>query len=546
MSITIDSLSSTIGVVGKTIEIYGNGFDPFGSSVVKFNGVQAVVTDCHPITGPLGNSASNQLTCTVPAGATTGAVTVDTATGPIFTVESFYISNVYVKYDNMIPGAPIEIQGEGFSPVSSNNIVKINNVSVPISSCKADGTGITVYLPTNLISGSATISVTIGTITKTKTITIMPSVTGLTPTFGYAGTSLTIKGNGFGSTNIVKFDAIQAVVTSSDNKSITCIVPSGINTFKCGVLVNSNGVTQSMNWDTTNNRSFILNFNPAPVIESLNPNSGAPGSSFVINGYGPSAYYSTISLNTVKLNGVNLEILSSINSGQYLKCVLPTGATTGSVTVTLNGLISNGVTFTVVPNTVTLSTTNAPTGSSVTLTINNGTIESLTSAQVKFNGVLATNVSYTSKSITVTVPMSATSGPVTLTTNVSKYGIYPSQNFTVAPSYVVTKILNLVNGATVSSIYYSKNGGTTWTSWTTSTLSFNSNDNMSFKALFTRKAGTTDTVFGAITALGTPTSHHIESTGSASTNIVLPAFKASCNYQIEFYSESVKPTGTRT
>ena len=66
----ISSFSPLIGSVGNTVTLTGTNFDPTpANNIVKFNGIAAVVTA----------STSTSITTTVPAGATTGTITVNTA-----------------------------------------------------------------------------------------------------------------------------------------------------------------------------------------------------------------------------------------------------------------------------------------------------------------------------------------------------------------------------------------------------------------------------------------------------------------------------------
>jgi hypothetical protein len=66
---TITSISPTAGPVGTVVTVNGTGFT--GATAVKFNGTAAGFTV---------NSAT-QLTATVPAGATSGSITVTTPAG---------------------------------------------------------------------------------------------------------------------------------------------------------------------------------------------------------------------------------------------------------------------------------------------------------------------------------------------------------------------------------------------------------------------------------------------------------------------------------
>jgi len=97
---------------------------------------------------------------------------------------------------------------------------------------------------------------------------------------------------------------------------------------------------------------------------------------------------------------------------------VPAGATTGSVIVTVGGLASNGVTFTVtVPPTITsLSPTSGPVATAVTITgtgfgATKGTIT------VTFNGIAATPTTWSATSILLPVPLGATKGNVVVTVN---------------------------------------------------------------------------------------------------------------------------------
>jgi uncharacterized protein (TIGR03437 family) len=66
----ITGLSPSTGSVGTTVIIAGTGFDTASANdIVKFNGTPAVVM----------SSTSTQIIATVPAGATTGPVTVTVA-----------------------------------------------------------------------------------------------------------------------------------------------------------------------------------------------------------------------------------------------------------------------------------------------------------------------------------------------------------------------------------------------------------------------------------------------------------------------------------
>lgn len=86
-------------------------------------------------------------------------------------------------------------------------------------------------------------------------------------------------------------------------------------------------------------------------ISSLTPNSGAIGASVTIAGGG---FGSTQGSSTVTFNGTRATTITSWGSGSIV-AVVPSGATTGNVVVTVSGKTSNGVLFTVVPAPVVTS-----------------------------------------------------------------------------------------------------------------------------------------------------------------------------------------------
>ena len=93
---------------------------------------------------------------------------------------------------------------------------------------------------------------------------------------------------------------------------------------------------------------------------------------------------------------------------------MPAGATTGNVVVTVGGLVSNGVSFTVtVPpgNHDAVAHSSGPVATSVTITGTNfGATEG--TSTVTFNGTAATPSSWCATSILVPVPTGATTGNV--------------------------------------------------------------------------------------------------------------------------------------
>src|SRR6266849_3041634 len=168
-----------------------------------------------------------------------------------------------------------------------------------------------------------------------------------------------------------------------------------------------------------------------PNIASLNPASGVAGTSVTITGTNFGALQET---SRVSFNGTAATAVSW--SATSIVVAVPAGATTGNVVVTVGGVASNGMTFSVTsvsasaPSIASLSPTSGPVGTSVTITGANFGISRGTST-VSFNGTGATPTSWSATSIVAAVPAGATTGNVVVTVGgVARNGV----PFTVAPS----------------------------------------------------------------------------------------------------------------
>jgi hypothetical protein len=163
-----------------------------------------------------------------------------------------------------------------------------------------------------------------------------PSITNLNPNSGSVGTSVTISGSNFGSSrgaSTVTFNGTTAsTIKSWTNSTISANVPCGATTGNVVVTVGgaaSNGVNFTVN--TT------------PLISNLSPNSGQVGTMVAISGCN---FGSSQGTNTVSFNGTNAGTASTW-SATSIKINVPNGATSGNAVVTVGGVASNGVNFTV-------------------------------------------------------------------------------------------------------------------------------------------------------------------------------------------------------
>ena len=146
------------GKVGKTIEILGEGFT--GTSNVSFNGVSAtfaVVSDTY-------------LTAVVPAGATTGSVTVTTPGGTLTGNKVFRVTPVILSFSPTSGpvGTPVMITGTSFTGAKKVTFGGVKATTFKVNS----DTQVTATVPTGAMTGKIAITTPGGTATSPGVFTV--------------------------------------------------------------------------------------------------------------------------------------------------------------------------------------------------------------------------------------------------------------------------------------------------------------------------------------------------------------------------------------
>ncbi len=153
---SIASITPSSGNAGAAVTITGSNFQvTVSDNTVKFNGVVAVVS----------TASATSLVVTVPAGGSTGHVTVSTsdgtATGPLFT----YLANPSPTIVSITPasgavGDTVTINGTNFKTTSSGNTVKFNGTVATVTS--ANSTQLLVIVPAGGTTGNITVATSDG------------------------------------------------------------------------------------------------------------------------------------------------------------------------------------------------------------------------------------------------------------------------------------------------------------------------------------------------------------------------------------------------
>jgi IPT/TIG domain-containing protein len=414
----ITSLNPASGAVGALVTITGTNFGGTqGTNTVTFGGTSA---------GTASSWSATSITMQVPAIATGGANVVvhvggATSNGVIFTVIPPPSITSLSPTSGSI-GSSVTVTGTNFGATQGTSAVTFNGIAGTPTSWNA--TSIVVPVPNGATTGN--VVVTVGGVATNgvpfSVTTPGPSLSTLSMTQGPVGATVTITGTNFGAsqgTNTVTFGTTSAGAASNwGATSIDVKVPVGATTGN--VVVTVGGVPSN---------GLPFNVTPPPSITSISPTSGSVGMVVTINGanFGPTVGTRT---SVVSFNGTVAR--PNTWADTVITVPVPSGATTGNVVVSISGVVSNAVNFTVTlpPSITSLNPTFGPVSTSVTITGTNFGATQNTST-VAFNGTATSPASWSDTSIQAPVPTGATTGNVVVTVGgAASNGV----SFSVAPA----------------------------------------------------------------------------------------------------------------
>src|SRR5213593_2523531 len=176
---TITGFTPASGPVGTSVTISGTNFS--GATAVRFNGVGATF---------MVNSATS-IQATVPAGATTGPISVITPGGTATSGTNFTITNpptiTSFTPAGGVVGTRVTISGTNFTGATA---VRFNGVSSTFTVNSA--TSIQATVPATATSGPISVTTPAGTASSGSSFTVMspPTITSFAPTMGPVATSV--------------------------------------------------------------------------------------------------------------------------------------------------------------------------------------------------------------------------------------------------------------------------------------------------------------------------------------------------------------------
>src|SRR5467141_1932861 len=264
----ITSFTPAIGPAGTSVTLTGSGFT--GTTGVTFNATAATTFTV---------TSDTQVSATVPAGATTGKISVTNTAGTGTSAGNYTVAAVPV-ISSFAPasepaGASVTLTGTGFTGATG---VSFNGTVATTFTVTSD-TQMSATVPVGATTGKISVTNTAGTgaSATSYTIIVAPSITSFTPTSGAAGTSVTLTGTGFTGASGVSFNGTGATTfTVSSDTQMTATKHKQATTGKSSVTIPTEAGTSATSYTVTT----------VPVISSFTPASGPIGTSVTLTGTG--------------------------------------------------------------------------------------------------------------------------------------------------------------------------------------------------------------------------------------------------------------------
>jgi len=281
--LAIAGFTPPTGAIGTTVAIFGQGFSTtLAGNVVKFNGVPAVVSTATP----------NRLSVSVPAGATTGLVSVSTVSASVSSANAFVVLNdLFPTITNVTPlvgtaGTPVTITGTRFAASSVEEHVYFSdltdaaNATVALSSTT---TQIGTTVPDGASSGPVSVATRYGTAQSSDSFVLLPPA-GLPS--GVSASTIARVGravvDGAATTCPIVKAGTQGLITFTSRPGVTAVTavltgstfPSGADVYVYGP---ANKVVASGNIPATSGSLYAPTLAPGTYLLLVVPIAGGTG-----------------------------------------------------------------------------------------------------------------------------------------------------------------------------------------------------------------------------------------------------------------------------
>ena len=175
------SIDFTPGSGPRSTPVTITGAKFTGATAVRFNGVVAPA---------IAVTSDSQIQTEVPAGATTGPISVTSPAGTGTSSAIFYAPPriTTVAPASGVAGTPLTITGTNFTAATSLTFASTNGTRLAVAFSIVSATQITTVIPTNALTGPLVLAAPGGVIYSAAPVAVLPRVDSFSPTLGPAGT----------------------------------------------------------------------------------------------------------------------------------------------------------------------------------------------------------------------------------------------------------------------------------------------------------------------------------------------------------------------
>jgi hypothetical protein len=325
----ITALSPSSGPVGIDVVISGRNFS--GATAVRFAGGQ--LAD-HSVDG------AGTITAEVPAGTTSGPVTVVTPAGSAVSPGAFTltIATKPPKINSIQPtqgsvGDVVKIFGKNFIDVRAVRFGVIPGVSTGIkatSSTVVSSMEIDAVVPAGAVTGLIRVKTGMGKADSPIPFTVVPKTGTLdvfAPPLGLLGDAVELTGTGFGRAMAVRFNGISAPFIINSDQSISTFVP--IKNTLSNQTVRVDVVTPDSSFGKD---GFTVQQTPAAgvfQISAFDPDRAGQGATVTLYGALQGA-------SDLEFSGIPGNITSFSPDGLSLRVQVPANAVDGAISLRNN------------------------------------------------------------------------------------------------------------------------------------------------------------------------------------------------------------------
>lgn len=396
---------STNAYVTNFSPLFGNG-----GTQVTITGVNFLSITNVSFNGALGTSAilgEGQITVNAPNGVTTGPLLLISKNGPshnfstisnqvVPSATNFFVQPIVTTFSPTLvrPGTNVTISGTNFTGITAVLFGGVNAVSFIVTNNNSIG----AVVPTNTSTGGIQInSPYTGPGFSTSNYRMLPTIYSFSPSFGSAGTVVTVTGAGLneqspnptvtvGSGTVTSFGTVSA-------NSLSFSVPATATTGFITITTTNGSISST--------QLFYL----PPGISSFTPIGGGAGTMVRINGS------NFTNATAVSFNGVAAAGFVVTNN-TTIGAIVPAGVTSGTISVTTpGGTATSTAIFLGAPSISSFTPIHGLPGTNVVITGINFT----NATAVLFSGPVAASFTVSNNTtIAAIVPTGAITGPITV------------------------------------------------------------------------------------------------------------------------------------